>query len=72
MNGMRSCDYSVLTLSKSVKREKYFRLFPSVWSQFLKEVKMIGYAADKALLRPIKFWQYEAKGKCEVDNKKVW
>ena len=57
MNSMRSCDYAVLSLSRSVKREKYFRLFPSIWSQFLSEVKMVGYAADKAELRPIKFWQ---------------
>ena len=49
-----------------MQREKYFRIFPSVWSQFLGEVSIAGYAADKAELRPIKFWQQEAKGKCSV------
>lgn len=53
MESYRSCDYATLTLSQSVTRQKYFRLFPSLWSQFLREVKMVGYAADRAELNPI-------------------
>ena len=64
---LRSCDYAVLTLSKSVRREKYFRIFPPIWSQLLREVKMVGYAADKAELRPIRLWQQEVEGECQVD-----
>ena len=64
--GYGGCDYAVLSLSRSVGRSNYLKMFPSIWAQCKGSVDC-GYSADRADLKNIKFGQYEASAQCKID-----
>ena len=50
-----------------MERNNYFKMFPSIWAQLVREVSIAGYPADRADLKNMKFGQYESSGQCKID-----